>query len=414
MGYLFLLLYLGVMYVRPGDMFVSLQGLPILDTIAAATLIFTLLGMLTGRVRWMRAPQHIFILLFAGAIVLSQLQTLYFGGAWAAFREFLVNLLLYFFIVLLLPTEQRFRRFVTWFLLLTAFLAVDGIREHLVGIGWGGQEPIHGRIQGFGIFHDPNDLALALVVAVPLAWDRLRAAKVFGKLLWLPLLGLLFTALILTRSRGGLVALVLVVLFEFGTRRHWFRGLLMVAIAGACFYFYNASRIEETGMEDESTVGRLEAWSEGLQMFKASPLFGVGYGGFLDYHELTAHNSFVLALAELGVAGALPWVALVYSTLRGLFLVVSRRAPPPGAPPAWAASLLAALIGYLAAAFFLSRLYNVVPYILFGMATRVVPLAGGEAAMQRLRFRGKDAFAVFVIFCSLIVLVYLLIKVLAR
>ena len=46
-------------------------------------------------------------------------------------------------------------------------------------------------------------------------------------------------------------------------------------------------------------------------MLKDSPFFGVGMGGFTDYHHLTAHNSLVLVLAELGMIGYGLWFCIL-------------------------------------------------------------------------------------------------------
>ncbi len=65
---------------------------------------------------------------------------------------------------------------------------------------------------------------------------------------------------------------------------------------------------------DESASERLVAWTEGLEMLKAQPILGVGYGQFLDHHTLTAHNSLVLCFAETGLLGCFFWVGLFVVT----------------------------------------------------------------------------------------------------
>jgi len=408
-----LLLYLGVMYVRPGDLFPALEGVPILDTIAAFSFVFMVLSLGFRRSIWPRVPQLTFLILFTVAIVLSQLQTLYLAAVMAAFRQFLVNALLFLLIVVSINSQKRFHRFVTALLLLTLFLAIDGLREHYVGVGWGGQVPIRGRIQGIGIFGDPNDLALALVVAIPLLMDRIGESRMVRRQFWVVSLAAVLAAILFTKSRGGMLALGIALLIYFG-RKHFIRGLLITVVAATVFVTVNTDRVAETHTEDDSSMGRLEAWSEGLQMFKSNPLLGVGYGAFLDYHELTAHNSFVLSLAELGVAGTWPWLALVYCSIKGLLIKRGTGPVPRGGPRAWSQSLIASLGGYLVAAFFLSRLYNVVPYIVMGMAVAVLPLGAEDSNSVRVRFTPRDAGNVFAIFCGLLGVVYTMIKILAR
>ena len=68
------------------------------------------------------------------------------------------------------------------------------------------------------------------------------------------------------------------------------------------------------GISASNGADRLEAWANGLEMFKSAPLFGIGFNGFTDLYEITAHNSFVLCLAELGLLGSTLWLAMLVTT----------------------------------------------------------------------------------------------------
>jgi hypothetical protein len=83
------------------------------------------------------------------------------------------------------------------------------------------------------------------------------------------------------------------------------------------------------GISDASTAGRVDAWYAGLQMFKSAPLFGIGFGRFADSYERTAHNSFVLCLAELGIVGSTILVALFTSTLMSLNKIINTQEQSP-------------------------------------------------------------------------------------
>lgn len=118
-------------------------------------------------------------------------------------------------------------------------------------------------------------------------------------------------------------------------------------------------------------------------MFFDKPLFGIGAGGYGDLNEITAHNSFVLVLAELGFVGFTIFLAIVgYSfqmTLapmrRGYDIIddVPPEVPDDAAIMQWRAdraltfSLLLSLCGFFTAAFFLSRAYVVILYVLVAM-----------------------------------------------
>ena len=166
-----------------------------------------------------------------------------------------------------------------------------------------GHEPL--RIRGLGLMHDPNDLAVGMIVALGLI-GGVWTGRSRGRAILLGMAGgALVYGVYLTRSRGGAVALV-VVLWRVAARRLG-RGAalaLLVALAAGTMALDFGGRSLSMQL-DESASGRVEAWTEGLEMLKAQPILGVGYGQFLDHHELTAHNSLVLCFAETGLARVL-------------------------------------------------------------------------------------------------------------
>jgi hypothetical protein len=105
-------------------------------------------------------------------------------------------------------------------------------------------------------------------------------------------------------------------------------------------------------------------------MLKESQVFGVGFGLFLDHEDLTAHKSFVLCFAELGLFGYFFWLALIVYSVTDLNSVL--RSPPDGGPSAeivqCAVVIRIALITFLVTAGFLSRTYVGTFYLLIGMA----------------------------------------------
>src|ERR1700686_5663186 len=81
------------------------------------------------------------------------------------------------------------------------------------------------------------------------------------------------------------------------------------------------------GISPADGADRLEAWANGLEMFKSAPLFGIGFNGFTDFLDITAHNSFVLCLAELGLLGSTLWMALLVTTTTDLNRIIGGRKP---------------------------------------------------------------------------------------
>src|SRR6185503_3560738 len=119
-----------------------------------------------------------------------------------------------------------------------------------------------------------------------------------------------------------------------------------------------------------STEERYEAWATGIQMFRDSPLFGVGNGQFVEHHYLTAHNSYVLALAELGLVGMFLWGAVLYLTVKIPLVALIRYhgREEAAVARAWALGLLSALGGLLVGIFFLSFSWHLVFWAYVGLS----------------------------------------------
>jgi O-antigen ligase len=139
---------------------------------------------------------------------------------------------------------------------------------------------------------------------------------------------------------------------------------------------------------EPNSASRLMAWGEGIAMFKASPLFGAGYGAFDSYSDLTAHNSFVLCFAELGLFGYFFWLGLIIASFSDLNAVL-RSASGHGEHDEivrYAAIIRVALVTFLVTAWFLSRTYLGTFYVLIAMAVvirRLAPHALVESSRPR-------------------------------
>ena len=223
---------------------------------------------------------------------------------------------------------------------------------------------------------------MALVMALPMGMYLARTAGNFlMRWTYYAVTGLLAYAIYLCNSRGSFIALCAMA-FVYSYRRFgpWTSTitfpLLLVPIV-----LLAPSRIREISGDEESAAGRVEAWYEGLQMFYSHPMFGVGQGGFTEHYTMTAHNSYLLALAELGLVGYFFWLALFGASIWMMRAITRSKAPPvsPDEPRAaeWPAHQLAAWsviyasTGVLVSALFLSRSYIVLLYIQAATAVAV-------------------------------------------
>lgn len=225
------------------------------------------------------------------------------------------------------------------------------------------------RLRHLGFLNDPNDFAQSLVTLLPLVALAWRPRKpLVNYAVVLPLMGVFFWGVVLTRSRGGLVAVAVTTMLALRDRMSRTRASILTAMLVAAFIVFNfgAGR----AFNDESSENRVEAWASGLLMIRESPL-GVGFNGFVEEHPgLTAHNSFVLAFAETGLIGYFVWMALLVLSYMELTRMMHLPDDEAGAPEIrkWARGLRLALSAFLAGAYFLSRTYVVTLYLLIMLA----------------------------------------------
>ncbi|MEY4764750.1 MAG: hypothetical protein RI907_1423 [Pseudomonadota bacterium] len=244
------------------------------------------------------------------------------------------------------------------------------------------------RIKAFGFFDDPNDFGQSMVMTLPFIFLWFTPGRRWRNLalVWLPAAVLIYGTY-LTNSRGALLGLGSLTFFQIKERLGNVKSgfLLGGGALGALALNFTGGR--GFSAKEESAAGRIEAWFEGFQMLKSHPLFGVGYGQFTEHHWLTAHNSFVLCFAELGLVGYFFWMALVVSAFQAVFSVAKHA---PAGPDRQAAVVFrSSIVGFFVCTYFLSRTYQPVLFVLLALcvASWVGPWRAG-------RFKGIEALQV--------------------
>lgn len=228
---------------------------------------------------------------------------------------------------------------------------------------------------GVGLY-EPNYLALALVLVLPLAWVSFRhAPSTHTRAGWFLGTLVLLVSLIWTGSRGGLVGLVAVMVWGWFTlaRR---RGLGVVGGIAMVTVFlavpttmrdraFASGTAQDSGIE-ASNRARVDTLRAGVAMIEESPLLGIGLGGFKaetrEYDvetEVMAHNTYVELAAELGIPALVAFCAILLATWRSLGR--SRRSAEAAGNPLFAdmaTALQVGLVGYATSAVFLSAQFE--------------------------------------------------------
>ncbi len=248
----------------------------------------------------------------------------------------------------------------------------------------------HGRVRYRGILNDPNELALVTSAGVPFAFAfRARSRTLPRTLLVVGTVVLVGLCTLYTQSRGGQIVF-LAVLGAYFVRRYGWKGVALAGLTAVPVLLLGGRSGAEA---DDSTRERIECWYEGMTMWRSSPIFGVGGGQFTAHHYLTAHNSYVLTLAELGSVGFFLWTAVLWTTVKVPVTAVRRYSGVPGAEVAltWAIALLAAWFGVLLGIFFLSFAYKHVLWIYIGLTGAFHGATRRHDPAFEVRFGWRDA-----------------------
>lgn len=269
-----------------------------------------------------------------------------------------------------------------------------------------------GRVRYRGVLQDPNELALAGGAGLPMAFafgqahrgsNRYRALVVFA-------FALVLLCAVLTGSRGGQLVF-LAVLAAYFVNRVGLVGLLIGGVLALPLLLLGG---REGTDASSSTMERIDCWAEALSMWRANPFFGVGLGRFTEYHYMTAHNSYLLALAELGLPGMLLFGVILYTSAKIPWVVLQRAGSNlpellPGAAlmRAWSMAMLAAFVGLAVGLFFLSFTYHYVLWIFVGLSGALYSAVRRHDPSFRVRLGWPDLALVAAACAAIIGLVYL-------
>lgn len=385
MAFFLMCVYTVFLIFRPQDFIPALSGTPFMLIFLAGAALLTV----SSRDFSIRGVPSWSLLALLAVMMLSSAVNGWFGGGIHILFDFGPVVATYFVFAHQLRAPGRLRLVCKVIVACTTLMVLHGVGQLSSGVGWTGAELVEGnRITWVGIFNDPNDLGLMFLVAIAMAVMLAKqSVNIWGATFWYLVTAFHIYGIYLTHSRGSMLTFLLMgAVFAYRRYGKAKFALLSIAIAPVMLYIYAHTRQIDIG--DESAAGRIDAWYAAIYLFKNNPVFGVGMNAFTDHHTLTAHNSYLLVLAELGILGYLFWTLFVAASAFMVWSSVHGTFPKTGLEddenkPFFhkkeqagntedlvleGKMILYALLAYLSAAFLLSRSYIVVLYIICGMA----------------------------------------------
>ncbi|WP_228128396.1 O-antigen ligase family protein [Marinobacter daepoensis] len=248
-----------------------------------------------------------------------------------------------FFVAIFVDTERRLKIFLFVFVGCQIFRVLEPLYLNITSGYWGSStylssKEFANRLAGAPAdVINPNELGFVIATAIPFLHYLLWPLSWKAKSLYLLLMPMLLYALILTMSRGGFIALIVVAFFVFKESKSKFR-LLIVGVLAAVLAFSvmtpvqkerYLSLIDRDAEGGASAEGRIRGMVNEFKLGMSRPIFGHGLGTTPEakVHKLGArqasHNLYAEVLIELGIVGFLIFMAFLSKIIKKLFFVRS-------------------------------------------------------------------------------------------
>jgi putative inorganic carbon (HCO3(-)) transporter len=331
-GYVGLFCFTAVLLLRPQDTLPALGMLHLAELCAIIGIAPMLLHRLARRLPVFRVtPETIGLVVFGFAILATAPFSIWPGGAFAEFTGSYLKILIVFVLMMnTLTTPQRLER-LTWLIVVcVGYVASRGVFDYVRGanIIEGGR--LAGAISG--IFGNPNDLAMNMVTFMPVAAIIAvsREQSVARRLVAAVIVALMLATIVFTRSRAGVIGLVVMLgalVLLGGKVRRGFGAIAVASILAATPFLPASFWVRMQSMFDEkqdkqefsgSSEARRIVMLEGIATFGEYPFTGVGAGQFKNYNPAgrkerwrETHNALIQVAAETGVLGLLAFSFLI-------------------------------------------------------------------------------------------------------
>lgn len=373
MEFIGLIVFLILVYWRPQDAIASLENVRLVLPVMAVTSFLWIAKRSQGGNKYPIAvfPLDYAMLGFFIAIVISTYNYHWLRYTFDMFIEFAKIMIFYFLIADCVNTKSRMDRILGVLSVLTMLIAGIAVLQRFgIDIFNAGMR-LGDRVQGIGIYGNPNYLAYSIAMIIPIQYFLFRKVKYLPfKILNLVPLFISYLCIFYTKSRGGLLCVLGTTVFMFAQRKRpivkyvvLFLGILM--LVGLLSF---GPRFGTLGKGDDTIQARIEAWYSGLNMLKDHPVIGVGVHLFNEYHKgKTAHSSFVLAGSEEGLFGLFMWIAIIYFSIRLL-----RTRTMQDEYKQYAMALEASIVSYIIISFSASFTYRITFFILCGLISALV------------------------------------------
>lgn len=326
--YVWMLAFTALLFFRPQDQVPGLEPLHLSELTAIAGLAAMAVRRMSAGQTIVHANAEVIAIIALGAVIVLGLPfSIWPGGSMQVFSDIYVKIILIFALMVSTITSPRRVRQMTWIMIVAAgYIASRAVFDYVRGVNLVEGDRVRGAVGG--MLENPNDLALNLVTFLAptlfiIFQERKPSRRLFAGLIAVVMLA----AIVCTKSRSGflgLVAMGAVVLYYMArVKPAAVAGVLLAGVIGVAVMpssFWNRMDSIVNAEEDQtgSRAARIRLLDQGVQVFMANPLTGIGAGQFKNYNApgvvekwRVTHNVWLQVAAELGVFGVALFAFLV-------------------------------------------------------------------------------------------------------
>jgi hypothetical protein len=275
--------------------------------------------------RWIPNVQHAAYIAFAIAVVLCWLMSPWSDKGQPVVEDWFKILIFYFLLVTTIQDEEGLRHIVVGFLAVMCLYLLHSLREYI-----GGRMTYRmGISRMLGVdssLGDPNSFGASICFALPIVaavWYSGIGGRL-GRLVLAGYVGLSCLCILLTGSRGSLMALLLWFAIIIWGTRYRFQALAAFVLAAPLAFMALPDSLQnrfetiinpEVGPKNaqESGEGRIDGFFTGFRLWAANPLNGVGPGAWRPATGsiIESHNLIGQLVGELGGLGVMSFGSLL-------------------------------------------------------------------------------------------------------
>ncbi len=323
-------LFTAVLYFRPYELIPGLAGFTSMALIiAVATLLVYIPSQLSSMGNITSLPVEIKCVLFlTGSAFVTMPIAKDLSLAWTEFSEVFVKTVVIFVIMVNTLASATRIKALMWLGIGVGLM----LSYQAIGLYQKGEFQTDGyrvSIDFGGMFGNPNDMSIHLVIFIPLAFVLGLATKNWiMKAIYFVASGLMIAAVIVTQSRGGflgLLALTAILAWKLGHSRRFktmlATGVLLIGVLAFAPGNYG-TRVASIFIPSLDPVGssgaRIEALQRSMIVTLRNPLgIGIGNSPIVGIQELGTHNAYTQVSSELGwLAIAAYFLLLLYPIRR--------------------------------------------------------------------------------------------------